>query len=1194
MALEPDIVAADKQRWLADHDEANRLVLKKAHDKADALRANLRAGHHLTPGERQFVKRVELIEAGWRELNAVAKQSGLPPARWLVFDPLAYRGDGRAVIVFGDDPYQPGTAVSGYIVRQPIRRLGYAQIDRVLDQLRLERQEGPAAAMVWIDKNARLPEGASRAAFYDAHGAFRVIREVIEETGKAPLTVNRRCPLPSPPAIERLAHTTALLLQSTAILGNHRTWEYNLDLTSDILLRVGDGHVSAGKIVTVADVWRELKRCFNDNFPIHGAPATLPNVGDQLPLEFRFFGQQLMKFPVEVTQSAKLGEEINIAFAALPGHIDGLDSAIHFRFYRKDGELHLGIRGYITEGPGAQPAPIGPPLREGYRLVARFVWQPYIDRLAVNIAKGKGFAPLGSIDQGAPSSRLPFSPYSPHDGPSTDYRKAVRARAASMPPNERENTHSWTGGAAEPGRLATPPDGAPPLGCGPRPQYQDPNETGAAPDADRDPATPPLGEDAHTGSKPAEAARTIVPRPATRLEAPKAQAAQPTSVKNTRVQQLRAALGSAMAEHEEPVLQAHENPADARGPHDERVPAGRGHAVEPSPPEINCVFDVCDQMSALHGREYIIEGAKATDRVVDPVLLFKAMRSDSEPVEDLADVFYRVKERGDGASAIVGFRWTKDKSQEAESHFIASKNMGGVVWVYDRLAGGWYKWPVFEETVQRVDERTGQLVEETRERPAPVRFMDTDPRTGEPSLNPNTGTPYRLPAWAEDLTKVDEEDLAKAAAYFGPEKEPENPLLDTAGTQNAAKSLGLAAGQGDDGGSGPADLSDVESALAQTALNARDEAPFEEAERLVGEAKSELHEVIMGIVARGDDGIAEIYRECWSQLNEAETSLLDGKNMLKHAAGIVDEATGDVSALIGHVGQKGESGASVEALQSSAGGITQALGHARDATRQAEHDLGQSNNYLSIAKDSLDRLSSNIQTQLATVREHLEQARDGLANMRDGVIAKAVDSIEIEARIRDTRALISQKEAKLEHARNVWNENEKAEDEIHDKLAANEEAIEAAEQGIQSSGRDKNLRNYHERRKDHFLAKEETLRQALAERQEIFYNTAAVVHKTTEELHRLKQLLERLENRMDQIRNEQQQLAEWESKYEERVRRHETNIPKIEELARQIDQIRTKAELARAPAGRTLEKATETLKSICTAIDAIPKVAARW
>lgn len=195
----------------------------------------------------------------------------------------------------------------------------------------------------------------------------------IQQTGYGDLPEAPRVPLPEKP------------------------WEYNLDLTSQIEAgKDGLPTVNAGSVTSLDDVWNELHRCFNCNFPMGGAPHDFPKVGDELPLEIRTVGQKLASFPVRVTQILKTKDDLSIEFLTLPGHVDGPGSTIRFHFYQDGGQLHLGIRGFITQGPGSEDLPlVSPGLRGAYTGIAYSTWQPYINNVTRNVAESKGYFTTG-------------------------------------------------------------------------------------------------------------------------------------------------------------------------------------------------------------------------------------------------------------------------------------------------------------------------------------------------------------------------------------------------------------------------------------------------------------------------------------------------------------------------------------------------------------------------------------------------------------------------------------------------------------------------------------------------------------------------------------------------------------------------------------------------------------------------------
>ncbi|TDZ97975.1 hypothetical protein CCUG62472_01004 [Mycobacteroides salmoniphilum] len=170
------------------------------------------------------------------------------------------------------------------------------------------------------------------------------------------------------------------LLPLTKPMEGFRPWEYNLRY--DMVKEVGNAPYY-GNGISLDDVWNELHRCFNCNFPITGAPSTFPKVGDYFPLTATPFN---MDFGVYVTQISKNPGEIAIEYATSPQHIDGPGSTINFRFFEVGDTLNLAIKAIVVDGPGSGDVPVGSALlRFGYGAVGQDTWQPYYNNLVQHI-----------------------------------------------------------------------------------------------------------------------------------------------------------------------------------------------------------------------------------------------------------------------------------------------------------------------------------------------------------------------------------------------------------------------------------------------------------------------------------------------------------------------------------------------------------------------------------------------------------------------------------------------------------------------------------------------------------------------------------------------------------------------------------------------------------------------------------------
>jgi hypothetical protein len=142
-------------------------------------------------------------------------------------------------------------------------------------------------------------------------------------------------------------------------------WSYSLDIWyNDVYV-----HSTTKSPNTVTAM---LRSCFNCYFPVAGAPTYYPYVGQIMPLKIAkpIPPFDLLPAPVRVSEVYKFGWR----FIALPGHVDGAGSTIHFVWYSDSiGLLHLSVTARIVN-----PNPCGlTPLvcQAVYPAVAQTTWQ---------------------------------------------------------------------------------------------------------------------------------------------------------------------------------------------------------------------------------------------------------------------------------------------------------------------------------------------------------------------------------------------------------------------------------------------------------------------------------------------------------------------------------------------------------------------------------------------------------------------------------------------------------------------------------------------------------------------------------------------------------------------------------------------------------------------------------------------------
>jgi hypothetical protein len=124
---------------------------------------------------------------------------------------------------------------------------------------------------------------------------------------------------------------------------------------------------------SAATVFNELRRCFNCNFPINGAPRDYPKEGQLVPLRACF--GLCRNAPV----SFHSDEKSYIRFTAQPGHFDGAGSTAEFSFLTgPNNQLHLRVSGYVTNPDIPDTA---------NKIGAYTAWSQFAQKLGSNIWK---------------------------------------------------------------------------------------------------------------------------------------------------------------------------------------------------------------------------------------------------------------------------------------------------------------------------------------------------------------------------------------------------------------------------------------------------------------------------------------------------------------------------------------------------------------------------------------------------------------------------------------------------------------------------------------------------------------------------------------------------------------------------------------------------------------------------------------
>ncbi|WP_319446539.1 MULTISPECIES: alpha/beta hydrolase [unclassified Mycobacterium] len=143
--------------YAEDRDTANRNRLDGFRDRAAQVQAKLAEGVKLTPRELDFLLRMNKLDIALHNAAVAADRAGVGRPLLLAFDPLAFGGDGRALVSFGEDPYK-ADAVAWYVpgLGTTLDKLDYS-MNCALNTLQSSLREEPtlsAASIAWIGYDA--------------------------------------------------------------------------------------------------------------------------------------------------------------------------------------------------------------------------------------------------------------------------------------------------------------------------------------------------------------------------------------------------------------------------------------------------------------------------------------------------------------------------------------------------------------------------------------------------------------------------------------------------------------------------------------------------------------------------------------------------------------------------------------------------------------------------------------------------------------------------------------------------------------------------------------------------------------------------------------------------------------------------------------------------------------------------------
>jgi glycerophosphoryl diester phosphodiesterase len=146
-------------------DAANRAEFQTYRERADEIQERIDKGEKPSKDDLKFLRRVNKIDLALRKGAEGAARAGVGGPKLLYFDPLEFGNDGRAIVSFGEDPYQAQNVawlVPGYGTTIDKLHVNMRNALHLLESALREKPTLSASTIAWIGYDAPNDIATSR------------------------------------------------------------------------------------------------------------------------------------------------------------------------------------------------------------------------------------------------------------------------------------------------------------------------------------------------------------------------------------------------------------------------------------------------------------------------------------------------------------------------------------------------------------------------------------------------------------------------------------------------------------------------------------------------------------------------------------------------------------------------------------------------------------------------------------------------------------------------------------------------------------------------------------------------------------------------------------------------------------------------------------------------------------------------